>query len=106
IREILLRVLISVFLFAVYLRWITAVEFVYITAGIYFTIALLMVFSAIKVKRPSFSLKLPGGKRAVLVYSVFIIFSGSVATLLLDIDKFMIGQFIDIDNVAYYSVAI
>ena len=106
IREILLRVLISVFLFAVYFRWITAVEFVYVTAGIYFVIALLMVFSAMKVRRPSFSLKFPGGKRDVLVYSVFIILSGSVATLLLDIDKFMIGQYIDIDNVAYYSVAI
>src|SRR5690606_1639218 len=42
VKEIFLRVLISIFLFAVYFKWITAVEFVYITVGIYFLTMLLM----------------------------------------------------------------
>lgn len=106
IREILLRVFISFFLFAVYWRWITPVEFVYILVGIYFTVTVLMVLSAFKVRRPTFQLKLPSDKKQVFIYSMFIILSGSVATLLLDIDKFMLSQYINIDNVAYYSVAI
>jgi hypothetical protein len=35
---------------------------------------------------------------------LFIILSGSV-TLLLDIDKLMLNQYIKIENIAYYSVA-
>jgi O-antigen/teichoic acid export membrane protein len=40
-----------------------------------------------------------------MVYTFFIILSGSVATLLLDIDKIMLNQYIKIENIAYYSVA-
>jgi O-antigen/teichoic acid export membrane protein len=35
-----------------------------------------------------------------------IIIAGSIATVILDIDKFMLGQYIAIEEVAYYSVAI
>jgi O-antigen/teichoic acid export membrane protein len=41
----------------------------------------------------------------IMVYTFFIILSGSVATLLLDIDKIMLNQYIKIENIAYYSVA-
>lgn len=37
---------------------------------------------------------------------MFIILSGSIANMLLDIDKTMIAQYIKIENIAYYSVAI
>jgi O-antigen/teichoic acid export membrane protein len=40
-----------------------------------------------------------------MVYTFFIILSGSVATLLLDIDKIMLNQYIKLKNIAYYSVA-
>jgi len=106
IKEIVLRILISIFLYAVFFKWITPEQFIYITLGIYFTITVLMVISAFKVRKPVFSLKFPKEKKHVFIYSVFIILSGSVATLLLDIDKFMLSQYINIDNVAYYSVAI
>ena len=39
-------------------------------------------------------------------YSTLIILGGSVAVLLLEIDRFMINQYIAIENVAYYSVSI
>ena len=35
-----------------------------------------------------------------------IIIAGSIANIILEIDKFMIGEFIEIENVAYYGVAI
>lgn len=106
IKEVFLRILISIALYAVLFGWISVVEFVYATVVIYFLIMLVMVYFAIRVKMPKFSFKWPGDRRAVLIYSVFIILSGSVATLLLDIDKVMLGHYINLDNVAFYSVAI
>ncbi len=106
IKEIFLRVLISIFLFAVYYQYITVEQFIYITVAIYLTTTLLMLFFAIRVKPLSLRFSFPTNKRPIITYSIFIILSGSVAVLLLDIDKFMLGQYINIDNIAFYSVAI
>jgi O-antigen/teichoic acid export membrane protein len=40
-----------------------------------------------------------------MIYTFSLFYSGSVATLLLDIDKLMLNQYIKIENIAYYSVA-
>lgn len=106
VKEVLLRVFISIFLFAVYFDWITNVQFVYSLGFIYFTMMVIMGLVAFSVRKPQFHLKFPKEKREVIVYSAFIIFSSSIAVLLLDIDKFMIGQYIPINEAAYYSVAI
>ncbi|HBI02166.1 MAG TPA: oligosaccharide flippase family protein [Flavobacterium sp.] len=106
VKEVLLRVFISIFLFAVYFDWITNVQFVYCLVFIYFTMMVIMGLVAFSVRKPQFHLKFPKEKREVIVYSAFIIFSSSIAVLLLDIDKFMIGQYIPINEAAYYSVAI
>ncbi|MDR6968039.1 O-antigen/teichoic acid export membrane protein [Flavobacterium arsenatis] len=106
IKEVLLRILISIFLFAVYFKWITPIEFVYCLVLIYFILMVLMAISAFKVRRPAFHLRFPEKKKDVLIYSSFIIFSAGIAVMLLEIDKFMIGQYIAIKENAYYSVAI
>lgn len=106
VKEVLLRIFISIFLFAVYFDWITNVQFVYCLVFIYFTMMFLMALVAFKVRKPQFHLKFPKEKKEVIIYSSFIIFSSSIAVLLLDIDKFMIGQYIPISEAAYYSVAI
>jgi O-antigen/teichoic acid export membrane protein len=51
-------------------------------------------------------IKIPADKGDLITYSIFIILSGSVAVLLLDIDKFMLGLYVSIENIAYYSVAV
>ncbi|HEY0046674.1 MAG TPA: oligosaccharide flippase family protein [Flavobacterium sp.] len=106
VKEVLLRVLITIFLMLVYLKAITVVEFIYATVGVYAAAMLIMMLVAFRVKAPVLTLKFPQNRRSVFVYSVFIIISGSVAVMLLDIDKFMLGQYIPIENVAYYGVAI
>lgn len=106
IKEVLLRICISLFLFAVYYDWITKIQFVYSLVFIYATMMLLMAIVAFKVRKPQFHLKFPKQKKEIIVYSSFIIFSSSIAMLLLDIDKFMIGQYIPLKEAAYYSVAI
>lgn len=106
VKEIFLRILISIFLFAVYYQYISPEDFVAILMGIYLATTLVMIFYANKVQKIHFSFKVPQNSRAVVVYSIFIILSGSIANMLLDIDKSMIAQYIKIENVAYYSVAI
>jgi O-antigen/teichoic acid export membrane protein len=106
VKEILLRVFISVFLFAVYFDWISTLTFINSLMGIYLASTLVMFVYAMKVRHITFNFKMPENSKAIVVYSFFIILSGSIANMLLDIDKTMLNQYIEIENIAYYSVAI
>ena len=106
IKEVFLRILISVFLYGVYFKYITVEEFVYITVALYLVTTLMMLYFAIRVKRVSLTFTFPKNTRQIITYSIFIILSGSVTVLLLDIDKVMLGQYLKIENIAFYSVAI
>ena len=105
LKEIGLRILISIFLFGVYFHFITVEQFITATMFAYLISMLLMLFYANKVQPISFKFKVPNNAKAILVYSSFIILSGSVANMLLDIDKTMLNQYIEIKNLAYYTVA-
>ncbi len=106
IKEVLLRVFISIFLFAVYFKSISAETFIFSLVFIYFVSMMIMFFYAMKVKKIAFSVQFPSNSKVIFTYSIFIILSGSIANMLLDIDKNMISKYINIDNIAYYSVAI
>lgn len=106
VKEVLLRILISSCLFAVYLDFISPEQFVFALMGVYFLALLTMFVYAMKVRIPSLKLVFPDNINAILTYCFFIILSGSVATLLLDVDKFMLNLYINITNIAFYSVAI
>ena len=106
IKEIGLRVLISIFLISVYFDFISIEQFITATMFVYLLSTLIMLFYANKVKAISFDFKFPHNSKAILIYSSFIILSGSVANMLLDIDKTMLNQYVKIENIAYYSVAI
>lgn len=105
-REILLRLLITAGLFAVYSGWISAGYFVNLTLVIYFAITVVMMVYAFSIRNFKLHVDFPVNRKAVFKYSVFIILSGSVANMLLDLDKTMMGKMIDIDNIAFYNVAI
>ncbi len=106
VKEILLRVFITLYLFAVYFGWISPLLFINSLMGIYLAATLVMFFYAMKVRRITFNFKMPQNSKSIFVYSLFIILSGSIANMLLDIDKTMLNQYIEIKNIAYYSVAI
>jgi len=105
IKEVGLRLFSLVALVGMYLGWITAIEFIYLTAGIYFVALLITMLYAFRVKKPDFQLSLPHNVKGILEYTFYIILSGSVANLLLDGDKIMLNQYMDIGNIAFYSVA-
>lgn len=105
IKEVALRAFSLLALIGVYFKWITVIEFVYVTAGIYFLAFIVTMLYAFYLKKPEFQFAVPHNAKDIIVYTFFIILSGSVATLLLDIDKIMLNQYIKIENIAYYSVA-
>jgi O-antigen/teichoic acid export membrane protein len=105
IKEVALRSFSLLALIGVYFKWITVIEFVYVTAGIYFLAFVVTMLYAFYLKKPEFQFIIPDNSKEIMVYTFFIILSGSVATLLLDIDKIMLNQYIKIENIAYYSVA-
>lgn len=105
IKEVGLRLFSLVALVAMYFGWITAIDFVYLTAGIYFVALLITMVYSFRVKKPDFQLSIPHNVKGILEYTFYIILSGSVANLLLDGDKIMLNQYMDIGNIAFYSVA-
>ena len=105
IKEVGLRLFSLIALVGIYYNWITVEQFVYLTAVIYFIAFLVTMLYAFYLKKPHFQLAIPHNAKDILVYTFFIILSGGVANLLLDIDKLMLNQYIKIENIAYYSVA-
>ncbi|RTY85934.1 lipopolysaccharide biosynthesis protein [Flavobacterium sp. RSP49] len=105
VKEVGLRLFSLFALIGVYYKWITVVQFIYVTAIIYFLAFAITMFYAFRIKKPVFQFSIPQNVKDVLVYTFFIILSGSVAVMLLDIDKIMLNQYIKIENIAYYSVA-
>jgi O-antigen/teichoic acid export membrane protein len=106
ISEIVVRVLVMLLLFAVHWDWISKATFLYCTAAAYALQLLAMFAYAMYVKMPKLHFSLPHNIRDIFGYSFFIILSGSVGVMLIDFDKVMIPNYKDIDNNAYYSVAI
>ena len=105
VKEVGLRLFSLFALIGVYYKWITVVEFVYVTAGIYFLALIITMGYAFYIKEPDFQFAIPHNVKNIMEYTFYIILSGSVANLLLDGDKIMLNQYMIIENIAYYSVA-
>ncbi|MFT3793119.1 oligosaccharide flippase family protein [Flavobacterium sp.] len=106
ISEILVRVIVMVLLFGVHWGWISKEHFLYGATAAYGLQLLAMFAYAMYVKTPKLHFSLPHNVKDIFGYSLFIILSGSVGVMLIDFDKVMIPNYKDIDNNAYYSVAI
>ena len=105
-KEVFHRIGVMLLLFAVYLEWITVEQFINGIVGVYILKMLIMKMYAFSLKFPVLKFNRIQNVTDILKYAALIIIAGSVATLILDIDKFMLGQYIPIEEVAYYGVAI
>jgi O-antigen/teichoic acid export membrane protein len=105
IKEVGLRSASLFLLIGVDYNWITVEGFVYATAVVYFLALVITMFYAFSIQKPDFQFEIPKNTKDVLVYTFYIILSGSVANLLLDGDKMILNQYMNIENIAYYSVA-
>ena len=106
LKEIFVRLIVACLLIAVYFGWINDHQFILCLVGAYFLQTLLMMVYAFRLYLPKLTLNRPNNFNEVIKYSVYIILAASAATLLLDIDKFMIPQKRAIEQVAFYAVAV
>ncbi|WCO00365.1 oligosaccharide flippase family protein [Psychroserpens ponticola] len=104
-KEVFHRVGIMILLFALYFEWITVEQFLTGLVSVYVLRTLLMLVNAFYIRLPVFRFNKIDKLSSILKYSSLIIIAGSIATMILDIDKFMLNNYIDIEKVAYYSVA-
>ena len=106
ISEVFVRIITTGLLFLVHWNTIDKTTFIYGITFAYGIQMLAMLAYAFYLKKPKFHLILPENTREIFSYSLFIILSGSVAVFLLDLDKVMIPSYLNITEVAVYSVGI
>ena len=105
-KEVFHRVGVMILLFCLYFDVISIEQFIYAVVGVYILRMMLMKLYAYYVRRPVFRLDRLPNTKSILMYTSIIIIAGSIANVILEIDKFMLGQYLKIETVAYYSVAI
>ncbi len=103
-KELFLRICISVLLLLFYFSLLTIRQFVFSLVGAYVIRVLLIGIYALKLHPIKLRFSLPDNYINVLKYSVLILIAGSVATILIDLDKAMIERYLPIENVAKYSI--
>ena len=106
VKEIFIRVMVTIFHFAVYFKYITLDEFIHSLIVVYSLSLVVIMYYANKTKKIRLNTKFPTQTKNIFKYTIFIILSASVANMLLDIDKYMINQFLKIENIAFYSLAV
>lgn len=65
-----------------------------------------MIVYSLKLYTPKLYFKLPANTKQIILYSIYIFLAGSAASILIDIDKFMIPQKEAISQTAFYAVAV
>ncbi|MDG1729248.1 MAG: polysaccharide biosynthesis C-terminal domain-containing protein [Algibacter sp.] len=105
-KEVFHRVGTMILLFLLHFEVINLEQFMGGLVLVYVLRMLVMNLYAFSVKFPVIIFKRLPNLRNILKYSFLIIIAGSVATIFLDVDKVMLGQYIDIKQIAYYNVAI
>jgi O-antigen/teichoic acid export membrane protein len=106
-KEVFHRACIMLALFAVFMDWLSVGQFIVALVAIYVLRMVLMMLYAFSIRFPKLKFQKIEQLYSILQYAGLMIIAGSVAMLILDIDKFMIGVMLEnIEHVAYYSVAI
>ncbi|MGB6267587.1 MAG: polysaccharide biosynthesis C-terminal domain-containing protein [Olleya sp.] len=104
--EVFHRFFTTLLLISHYFGYLTVDQLIYGIVIVYIVRTVIMKLYAFSLRMPVFKLtKIPNLSR-IIKYSALIIIAGSVANIILEIDKFMLGQFEALSNVAYYGVAI
>ena len=105
-KEVFHRVGAMILLFLLHFEAINLEQFMGGLVVVYVLRMLVMNVFAFSVKLPVIIFKRVPNLSNILKYSFLIIIAGSIATILLDVDKVMLGHYIDIKEIAYYNVAI
>lgn len=105
-KEVFARIGVSILLVMFYFDAISLDMFFKCLVGLYLLRTIIIKIYAFSLRRPKLSFDFPLHTKEILAYSFLIILGGSAALVLLEIDKVMLNQFISIENIAYYGVAV
>ena len=106
LKEIYPRISVLILLLLISFDLLTKEDFVWWLTGLYYLRLVIMIVYSLSIYMPKFSFKLPDNFKEILSYSIYILLAGSAASLLIDIDKYMIPQKEAISQTAYYAVAV
>ena len=107
IREVFARISVTVLLFVLHFGWINSEQFIYALVIVYGLRMMIIMIYAFRLYFPHIhTFEIPKNIKQILNFSVYIILAGSAGTILLEIDKFMIPQMKEIEQVAYYAVGV
>ncbi len=104
-KEIFCRVGQTILLLLLWKNLITINTFIKGLVGFYILRTLIMKIYAYKLRMPKLKFSFPDSTKNIIKYSALIILGGSTAIVLLEVDKVMLNNFLEIENVAYYAVA-
>jgi len=105
-KEVFVRAGTMVLLILLYLNTISVDIFLVALVGLYVIRMVFMKMYAYHLRMPKLNFNWPQNVKRILSYTILIIVGGSAAVVLLEVDKVMLNQLIDIENVAYYGVAV
>lgn len=105
-KEVFARIGVSVLLVLFYFDVISLDFFFKSLVALYLLRTFIIKIYAFTLRRPKPYFDFPINTKEILAYSFLIILGGSAALILLEIDKVMLNQFISIENIAYYGVAV
>lgn len=105
-KEVFVRAGTMVLLILVFKETISVDFFLKVLVGLYVIRLIFMKFYAYKLRMPKLNFNWPENTKSILSYTLLIIIGGSAAVVLLEVDKVMLNQLVDIENVAYYGVAV
>lgn len=106
LKEVFYRVAATITLIMVATGMITQIQFIYSLVLIYFLRTLAMCVMALYTYTPRLRFNKLVATRELLWYSILMIIAGSVGTALIDLDKSMLNQYVNIENISYYNVAV
>ena len=106
LKEVFTRACVMVLLILYYFEVITLDFFLKALVVTYLLRTFIIKLYAYSLRSIKLDFNFPKATKKILSYSLLIILGGSAALVLYEIDKVMINQFVAIENVAYYSVAV
>lgn len=104
-KEIYVRAGTMVLLALVCFEVISVIFFLKALAALYVSRMVIIKLYAYSLRMPKLDFNFPHNTKSILSYATLIILGASASVILLEIDKVMLSQFLEIKNVAYYGVA-
>ncbi|MDG1263331.1 MAG: oligosaccharide flippase family protein [Flavobacteriaceae bacterium] len=106
LKEVYQRVMITILISFYLIGWLDFNSFLYALIGGYYLRLFLILSYALRIYTPKIHWEFPNNTKVLLRYCSYIFLTGFSASIILDLDKSMIKQYLTTDYVSFYMVAI